>query len=125
MDIILVVLHVGLALGITGLVLLQKGKGAGEGAAFGGGGGSGSVFGASGSSNFLSRTTAILATAFFINSLVLAHLAANRDIDDSVLDSMKAPAATVEEVLVPVDTIDETIPVPVDASVNEEVPSPE
>ena len=122
MDIILLVLHVGLALGITGLVLLQKGKGAGEGAAFGGGG-AGSVFGASGSSNFLSRTTAILATAFFINSLVLAHLAANRDVADSVLDSLKQPVA--EEVQIPVETVDETVPVPDDVLVEEEVPLPD
>lgn len=124
MDIILLVLHVALALGITGLVLLQKGKGAGEGAAFGGGGGSGSVFGASGSSNFLSRTTAILATAFFINSLVLAHLAANRDIEDSVLDSINHPSV-MEEAPIPVETVDESLPVPVEASVDEEVPLPE
>ena len=124
MNIILVVLHVVLALGITGLVLLQKGKGAGEGAAFGGGGGSGSVFGASGSSNFLSRATAVLATAFFINSLVLAHLAANRDISDSVLDGL-TQSVVVEEAVIPVETVDESIPVPVDASVDEEVPLPE
>ena len=122
MNIVLVVLHVILALGIIGLVLLQKGKGAGEGAAFGGGG-SGSVFGASGSSNFLSRTTAILATAFFINSLVLAHLAANRDIADSVLDSLKQDVAA-EEAIIPVETVDESVPVPVDAS-SEELPSPD
>ena len=122
MNIVLVVLHVILALGIIGLVLLQKGKGAGEGAAFGGGG-SGSVFGASGSSNFLSRTTAILATAFFINSLVLAHLAANRDIADSVLDSLKQDVAA-EEAIIPVETVDESVPVPVDVS-SEELPSPD
>ena len=128
MDIILIVLHVVLALGITGLVLLQKGKGAGEGAAFGGGGGSGSVFGASGSSNFLSRATAILATAFFVNSLVLAHLAANRDMADSVLDSIKQSGVAEEivpEVVIPVETVDESVPVPVEASVDEEVPIPD
>lgn len=65
MDIILLVLHVVLSLGIITLVLLQKGAGASAGAAFGGGGGAGSVFGASGSANFLSKTTAIFATAFF------------------------------------------------------------
>ena len=65
MDIILLVLHVVLSLGIITLVLLQKGAGASAGASFGGG--AGSVFGASGSSNFLSKTTAILATCFFLN----------------------------------------------------------
>lgn len=121
-DVILLVVHVMLALGITGLVLLQKGKGASEGAAFGGG--AGSVFGARGSSNFLSRSTAILATAFFINSLILAHLAANRDVSDSVLDSLNQPAAVVEET-VPVETVDESVPLPADASADEEVPLPE
>jgi len=93
-DIILLVLHVFLSLGIITLVLLQKGAGATAGAAFGGGGGgAGSVFGASGSSNFLSKTTAIFATAFFINSLALAYMAANREVQtDSVIDALTAPA---------------------------------
>lgn len=96
MDIILLVLHVFLSLGIISLVLLQKGAGASAGAAFGGGGGgggAGSVFGATGSANFLSKTTAIFAIGFFVNSLVLAYLASNRDVQlDSVLDALTAPA---------------------------------
>jgi preprotein translocase subunit SecG len=71
MDILILVIHVGAALGVIGLVLLQHGKGADAGAAFGGGA-SGSVFGATGSANFLSRTTAILATVFFITSIGLS-----------------------------------------------------
>ena len=95
MNIALLVLHVFLSLGIITLVLLQKGAGANAGAAFGGGG-AGSVFGASGSSNFLSKTTALLATGFFINSLALAYLAAHRDVTvDSVIDSLNAPATEV------------------------------
>ncbi len=86
MDVILLVVHVLLALGIITLVLLQKGKGAAEGAAFGGGG-AGSVFGASGSSNFLSKTTAIFATLFFANSIALAYMAANRDVPESVVET--------------------------------------
>jgi len=86
-DIILLVVHVCLAFGIITLVLLQKGKGASEGATFGGG--ATSVFGASGSSNFLSKTTAILATGFFLNSLALAYLAANRDMPTSVIDAVE------------------------------------
>jgi preprotein translocase subunit SecG len=66
--------HVAAALGIIGLVLLQHGKGADVGAAFGSGA-SGSLFGATGSANFLSRTTAILAAVFFLSSLGLAYLA--------------------------------------------------
>jgi preprotein translocase subunit SecG len=90
-DILLLVLHVFLSLGIITLVLLQKGSGATAGAAFGGGG-AGSLFGAPGSANFLSKTTAIFAICFFINSMVLAYLAANRDVESgSVLDAMTAP----------------------------------
>ena len=61
------------ALGMIGLILLQHGKGADMGAAFGGGA-SGSLFGATGSANFLSRTTAVLATVFFACTLALAYL---------------------------------------------------
>lgn len=61
------------ALGMIGLILLQHGKGADMGAAFGSGA-SGSLFGATGSANFLSRTTAVLATVFFVCTLALAYL---------------------------------------------------
>ncbi len=60
------------ALAMIGLILVQHGKGADMGAAFGSGG-SGSLFGASGSANFLSRTTAVLATVFFVCTLALAY----------------------------------------------------
>jgi preprotein translocase subunit SecG len=60
------------ALAMIGLILVQHGKGADMGAAFGSGG-SGSLFGASGSANFLSRTTAVLATVFFVTTLMLAY----------------------------------------------------
>jgi preprotein translocase subunit SecG len=74
---IILIVHILAAISVIGLVLLQHGKGADAGAAFGAGaagGVSGSVFGAQGSSNFLSRTTAILATVFFVTSLSLAYL---------------------------------------------------
>lgn len=71
---VVLVVHILAALGIIGLVLIQHGKGADMGAAFGGGA-SGSLFGATGSANFLSRTTAILAIVFFSTSLALAYLA--------------------------------------------------
>ncbi len=86
------------ALGMIGLILVQHGKGADMGAAFGSGG-SGSLFGASGSSNFLSRTTAILATVFFLCTLGLAYLGTARPADTgSVLEravstTPAAPAA--------------------------------
>ena len=64
METLILIVHVVAALVIIGLVLLQHGKGADMGAAFGGGA-SGSLFGATGSANFLSRTTAVLATVIF------------------------------------------------------------
>jgi preprotein translocase subunit SecG len=64
------VLHVLAAIAVCGFVLLQHGKGADMGAAFGGGS-SGSLFGAAGSANFLSRSTAVLATVFFLTSVAL------------------------------------------------------
>ncbi len=72
---VLLVLHMGVAVVLCGMVLLQHGKGADMGAAFGSGS-SGSLFGASGSANFLSRMTAALATVFFLSSLGLTYLAA-------------------------------------------------
>jgi len=70
----LLIVHTLIALAIIALVLLQRGKGAEAGAAFGAGA-SGTVFGARGSTNFFSRTTAILATLFFASSLALAYMA--------------------------------------------------
>jgi preprotein translocase subunit SecG len=77
MQTLLLVVHVIVAIAIIALVMLQHGKGADMGAAFGGGA-SGSVFGATGSANFLSRATAILAAVFFATSLGLTWFSANR-----------------------------------------------
>ena len=79
--------HVIAAVSIIVLVLMQQGKGADMGAAFGSGS-SGSVFGASGSGNFLSRTTAIVATLFFITSLSLTYLAGNVSNDQRLMGVM-------------------------------------
>jgi preprotein translocase subunit SecG len=76
-ETLLLGLHVVVAAALIGFVLLQHGKGADMGAAFGSGS-SGSLFGAAGSANFLSRTTAILATIFFLSSLGLTYLASTR-----------------------------------------------
>ena len=84
------------AMGMIGLILVQHGKGADMGAAFGSGA-SGSLFGASGSANFLSRTTAILATVFFVCTLALAYFGNLRPTSSgSVLENaaVVAPAAT-------------------------------
>jgi preprotein translocase subunit SecG len=78
---VLIVLHVLVALSIIGLVLLQHGKGADMGSGFGGGA-SGSLFGATGSANFLSRTTAVLAALFFLLSLALAYTATRKPADE-------------------------------------------
>ena len=77
METVILVLHVVAALSIVGLVLLQHGKGADVGAAFGSGA-SGSLFGATGSANFLSRATAILAAVFFLTSLGLTYFSSAR-----------------------------------------------
>lgn len=95
---ILMVVQVLLAIGVIALVLLQHGKGADAGAAFGSGASS-TVFGSRGSANFLSRGTAVLATLFFINSLTLAYMAGDRPMPTSVVDSVTesvAPAASGE-----------------------------
>lgn len=70
---LIIVVQLLSALGVIGLVLLQHGKGADMGAAFGSGS-SGSLFGATGSANFLSRTTAVLAAVFFVTTLALTYL---------------------------------------------------
>ena len=94
METVLVVVHLFLAIGLVGLILIQHCKGADMGAAFGSGS-SGSVFGASGAGNFLSRTTGVLAIAFFITSLALAYFAMNTSDKGSVMAN-----ATVEQPVV-------------------------
>mgnify|MGYP001247240719 CR=1 FL=1 len=95
METLIWILHVLAALGVIGLVLMQHGKGADMGAAFGSGA-SGSLFGASGSANFLSRTTAILATVFFVTSLGLTYFSGHKSKPAGVMEAQKAvvqPAA--------------------------------
>ncbi|ASP37249.1 preprotein translocase subunit SecG [Bacterioplanes sanyensis] len=77
MEQIILIVHILLAVGIIGFVMMQQGKGADAGASFGGGA-SQTVFGSQGSATFLSRSTAILATAFFATSLALAVYAKHR-----------------------------------------------
>ena len=94
---VLIVTHVLVALAIIGLVLLQHGKGADMGSGFGGGA-SGSLFGATGSANFLSRTTAVLATVFFLLSLALAYFATNKPVQGGgVIDAVRNQPAKPEE----------------------------
>ena len=93
LESILLVIHLLVAVAVCGLVLLQHGKGADMGAAFGSGS-SGSLFGASGGANFLSRTTAVLATVFFVCTLALAYFGNIRPTasSGSVLEGVAAPA---------------------------------
>jgi preprotein translocase subunit SecG len=99
--------HTLIALGIIALVLLQRGKGADAGAAFGAGA-SGTVFGARGSGSFFSRATAVLATAFFASSLTLAYLSSQHSTGPS---SLLEEAAVVEEQLEETPVINEEMPV--------------
>jgi preprotein translocase subunit SecG len=91
METVVWIIHLLVAATLVGLVLLQHGKGADMGAAFGSGA-SGSLFGSSGSANFLSRATAIVATVFFVTSVGLTYFSLNRTAPSGVLD--KIPAAT-------------------------------
>ena len=107
MQTTVLIIHTLIALGIIILVLLQRGKGAETGAAFGGGA-SGTVFGSRGSTSFFSRTTAILATAFFATSLTLAWISSQTAgtpeslLEDIVTEEAEAaPADSVPGDLVP------------------------
>lgn len=121
MESIIIVVHILIALGIIGFVMIQQGKGADAGASFGSGA-SQTVFGSSGSGNFLSRSTAILATAFFLTSLALAVYAKQRatgasDIgvpSEEVIKMLEQEAPVVEEYAPSSDAPD------LDASVSDE-----
>lgn len=102
----LVVIQVLVSVSLVGLILIQHGKGADAGAAFGSGA-SGTVFGSRGSANFLSRATGGLATVFFIVSLALAYLVhGQKAAPTSIVDTLAVPEPTVAvpAVEAPVDT---------------------
>jgi len=104
---LLLVVQVAVSIALIALVLMQHGKGADAGAAFGSGA-SATVFGARGSANFLSRATAVLAVVFFANSLTLAYLAATSPEAESLLEQMR-----IEEELdddVPQDILEGGLP---------------
>jgi preprotein translocase subunit SecG len=85
---VILVIHVLVAIGVVALVLIQQGKGADAGAAFGGGASS-TVFGSQGSGSFLTRATGVLATIFFITSLTLAYLSTQKIKPTSVVDTVQ------------------------------------
>ncbi|MDC9724757.1 MAG: preprotein translocase subunit SecG [Gammaproteobacteria bacterium] len=100
MDSLILVLHIVVSLLLVGLILIQHGKGADAGAAAlggGGGGASSSVFGSQGSTSFLSRASAILATIFFISSLTLAYFSGKADRLESITETV-ITTETVKEV---------------------------
>lgn len=90
MENLILIVHVLAASAVIGLVLLQHGKGADMGAAFGSGA-SGSLFGVSGSSNLLSKLTAIFIAIFFMTSLSLAYLSSHKSATSSVVKSALTP----------------------------------
>jgi preprotein translocase subunit SecG len=123
---ILLVSLVLVSISLVGLILLQHGKGADAGAAFGSGA-SATVFGARGSANFLSRATAALAIVFFSISLGLAYMAAKRphaeDVTNSVVDVVESPVAPAPESGVQSDDVP-PVPAPESgASAPEDVPA--
>lgn len=94
---ILLVVHILLALALIAIILLQQGRGATAGAAFGSGA-SGTVFGARGSATFLSRTTSVLAVLFFGNCLLLAWLATGHSAPESIAEQIEQQAVTADAV---------------------------
>jgi preprotein translocase subunit SecG len=125
---ILLIAHVVISAFIIGLVLLQRGKGADAGAAFGSGA-SGTVFGAKGSANFLSRSTAGLATLFFVTSLGLAYLGAQRPVATSLMDEQTPADIGIINSLPPEEqpdgTLDELPGLPaVDEPAGDDLPPP-
>ncbi len=114
METLVWVLHVLSAVSVIVLVLLQHGKGADMGAAFGSGS-SGSLFGASGSANFLSRTTGVLAAVFFITSLGLTYLSSHKIGGAGVMDKVapaQAPKAAEPEPPVPAEGTSKATEIP-------------
>ena len=96
MENLILIIHVVASLSVIGLVLIQHGKGADAGAAFGGGS-SGSVFGAQGSSNFLTRATSISVTVFFCTSIALAFVASSKHETSAAFDIAVENSELVEK----------------------------
>ena len=121
------VIHVLLAAGIVGLVLLQRGKGADAGAGFGAGA-SGTVFGARGSASFLSRTTATLAALFIATSLTLAYLGGRQiEAPTSVIDRVGSPTtenSAEAPPALPSDAPSQPVEAPAQNSNQNETPTP-
>ena len=139
MQTTILIIHTLIALGIIALVLIQRGKGADAGAAFGSGA-SGTVFGSRGSTSFFSRATAVLATAFFATSLTLAYISSQRaGAPESLLESLPetaieetSPVAMPENDGVPALEVEDAVPAmddseipPLETDASEDAPEPE
>jgi len=96
MQSVVLIVHLIAAAGLIGLILIQQGKGADMGAAFGSGA-SGTVFGSQGAGSFITRSTGILAATFFVTSLALAYYSGQVVSSKSVTDSVVAPAPVIVE----------------------------
>ena len=128
---VLTILQILVAVALIGLVLLQQGKGADAGAAFGSGG-SGTIFGSRGSASFLSRATAILAAVFFCNSIALAYMSARTNEPQSITErfGVGAPAPETSEPVPKPGTFVNDVPeapaadTPQSASQSSDVPAP-
>ncbi len=121
---VLIIAYVLIALALIGLVLIQQGKGADMGASFGAGS-SATVFGAGGSGNFLTKMTTWLAIGFFVISLVLGNLTANRTKSVEEWNDLSAPVSeqTIATDAIPTDKISESAEPKVTASENSDVPA--
>jgi preprotein translocase subunit SecG len=102
MQAFLLILHVLMAVTLIALVLIQHGRGADAGAAFGSGA-SGTVFGSRGSASFLTRATTFLAIGFFANSLALAYLSANQPVSSSLMDRVRIEEPADAGINIPLD----------------------
>jgi preprotein translocase subunit SecG len=114
---VILIIHVLLALGLVALILMQHGKGADAGAAFGAGS-SGSVFGSRGANSFIYKLTAGVATGFFLTSLTLAYLASNE------VNTVEEPQSIMDQVVIePTPVVISDVPM-IDAKIND-IPSSE
>lgn len=115
MQIILTVAHLALAIGLVTLVLIQHGRGADAGAAFGSGA-SGTMFGSRGAASFLTRSTAILATLFFVTSIALAYFASQVGEPAGLMDSIMLPGEVQDAGEIPSIRVEEQVLPPIGES---------
>ena len=118
MESVVLIVHLLAAVGLVGLILIQQGKGADMGAAFGAGA-SGTVFGSQGAGSFITRSTGFLAATFFITSLALAYYSGQVVSTKSVTESVVVAPAPVVEQQKPIAEDLPMVPVETDAAVEE------